>query len=184
MVFLDDVCSATMLNVNELILNSRAAFIITTRSSAVTSFLQSSPPSPLVVTLDVFSEKENCELVNAKTESKVSEEELALSTRYAQRVFGNLPLCVSIYTSLQAVCSRRPENAAFHRLCDEALSFNKWKDVEREFGDRFHVRGLTGILEVAEKKINSKPLVLSLFAKVSLCLPERVLWQVLVLNDG
>ena len=96
-------------------------------------------------------------------------------------MFGNLPLCFSIYASVQAACSRRLVDADFSRLCDEVFSFDKWKAIEKEFGDRIHVRGLTGI---AEKNINSKPLVLVLLAKISLCLTESVPWQVLVLNDG
>ena len=99
-------------------------------------------------------------------------------------MFGNLPLCVSIYSSVQAACLRRFVDADFSRLCDEVFSFDKWKAIEKEFGDRIHVRGLTGILEIAKKNINSKPLVLLLLAKVSLCLTERVPWQVLLLNDG
>ena len=136
-----------------------------------------------MVTIDVFSDKENRCLVQATMSLKLSEEELALSANDARRVFGNLPLCVGIYLYLQAAYSRRHVDAEFHRLCKETFSFDKWKAMEREFGDRFHVRELTGILEIAEKIINREPLVLLLLAKISLCLTESVPWQVLVLND-
>ena len=74
MVVLDDVRSTTLNYVPELLLNSRAAFIITTRSSVGKSFLETLPISALVVKLDVFSDKENRELVKGTTGSKISEE--------------------------------------------------------------------------------------------------------------
>ena len=98
---------------------------------------------------------------------EISEEELAMSTKNALSVFGNLPLCVSIYSSLQAACSRRLVDVEFNLLCKEAFLLVKWKVMEREFGDRFHFRRLTGTSEIAETIINSKPLVLLLLAKVS-----------------
>ena len=74
LVVLDDVCSASLSNVTELLLTSRAAFIITTRSSVGKSFLETLPISALVVKLDVFSDKEKRELVKGTTGSKISEE--------------------------------------------------------------------------------------------------------------
>ena len=46
------------------------------------------------------------------------------------------------------------------------------------------MRGLAGILEIAEKDIHDKPLVLLLLSKVSLCLSELIPWQALIHNDG
>ena len=92
---------------------------------------------------------------------------------------GNLPLCVGIYSSVKASRSRQTDSDD----CGDALSFDKWKDLERTFGDRFHHRGLGGVLKVAQKTLRSQPLVLLLLAKVSCCFSESVPWISLLCNQ-
>ena len=84
----------------------------------------------------------------------------------AWRVFGNLPLCVSIYSFLEAALSKKKD--LFDSTdSNKMFSFAELKSIETKFGDRFHVRGLDGILKIAEKSIDNKPFALMLLWKVS-----------------
>ena len=181
---LDDVCSATPLTVSEFLLKCSATFVVTTRSSAVKRFLQKLCPSSPVVRLDAFSDKESWELAKAMTKSKISEENLSLLIKNGRCVFSNLPLAVSIYSLVQASCLRRKDFSEHYRAFSTWIFFKQWKNVERQFGDRFHVRGLSGILEIAQKSLEKRPLVLFLLAKISLCKSEKILWQALIWNKG
>ena len=66
---------------------------------------------------------------------------------------------------------------------EEFRLFEDWKKVESEFRDCFHIRGLSGILEIALKEIEDLPLVLLFLAKVSVCLSETIPWKALVCNE-
>ena len=73
-----------------------------------------------------------------------------LCTRNAGNVLSNFPLAVSIYSSVQTVLEGYSE---LNSACNKELSFKLWTDVEREFGDHFHARGLREILDIARKSI-------------------------------
>ena len=65
-------------------------------------------------------------------------------------------------------------SATLRSYSEEVVSFESWKKVEGEFGDRFHVRGLSGIIELARKEVEDIPLVLLFLAKLSVCLSETI----------
>ena len=180
---LDDVCSVTLPTISQLLMASEGAFVITTRNSAVVEFLGNVLSSPLVLTLEEFSDENARELLKAKAGENMTEIDIERSTRKAQHVFSSLPLCVSIYSSLQAARSTMKNTEICRSSSEEVVSFQSWKKVEGEFGDRFHVRGLSGILELARKEVEDKPLVLFFLAKLTVCLSETIPWQVLVCSE-
>ena len=135
------------------------------------------------IPLEVFSDEDTRDLSNATTKSKVIEKSVALSTTTAERAFRNLQLCVGIYSSVRVAGSRRTVDCDdFASLCDEGILLDKWMTVEKEFGDKFHVRGLIGKLKIALTRIENRPLVLLFVGKISMCCSEVVPWHVLVCN--
>ena len=180
---LDDVCSVTLPTISQLLMASDGAFVITTRSSAVVEFLGNVLSSPLVLTLEEFSDENARELLKAKAGKNMTEIDIERSTRKAKHVFSGLPLCVSIYSSLQAARSTMKNTEICRSSSEEVVSFQSWKIVEGEFGDRFHVRGLSGILELARKEVEDKPLVLFFLANLAVCLSDTIPWQVLVCSE-
>ena len=135
------------------------------------------------IPLKVFSDEDTRDLSNATTKSKVIEKSVALSTTTAERAFRSLQLCVGIYSSVRVAGSRRTVDCDdFASLCDEGILLDKWMTVEKEFGDKFHVRGLIGKLEIALTRIENRPLVLLFVGKISMCCSEVVPWHVLVCN--
>ena len=70
------------------------------------------------------------------------------------------------------------------KKCDQTFAFDAWKEVEREFGDRFHAHGLSGVLEIAQPAFQDKPFALFFLAKVFLCFSERVPWEILICNNS
>ena len=88
-----------------------------------------------------------------------------------------------MYSSIQTACSRRTDCFDFFKKCDETLSFDVWKKVERKFGNRFHVRGWSGVLEIAQQALEDRPFAL-FFLAVSMCFSERVPWETFIYQNS
>lgn len=177
----DDVTLATMHVVLEKVLVQRHSFVMTTRSSSVKDFLQQKLASLLVIKLHQFSNNEVAELLRLRTRAKGNEHSVTNAWQKAH-VLANLPLCVSIIASLVVACSRNKTCTMLYDSIDSSLSSTSWREIEDEFGDRFHVRGLSGMLEVAKTELCDRPLVLFALAKIVSADIETVPWHLMMIK--
>ena len=91
---------------------------------------------------------------------------------------GHSPICVSVCASLLGVLLKEekikgPEILHFY---DESMLLANWKEIEEEFGDRVHVRGLAGVIKSAEKYLEDHPYVVFLLMKICCTDSEKIPW--------
>lgn len=185
LVVFDDVCSSTMHLISDLITDNNRA-IVTTRSTAVKLFLQQTHGPLHVVELKAFSSEESWALVEKMVKvSGMDTETLASIDKVLNEVLENLPLCVSIYSSWLTVYAKRKDKRTAGDgdtkdgdLCVANTTMN-WGDVEAGFGDRYHIRGLTGMIQSAECCLEEHPLVVLLLVKICMVDSKRIPWEVI-----
>lgn len=180
LVVFDDVHISTVSCVHQLIKNSCCSAIITTKSPTVKLILQIWIPSLHLVNLKPFSLEESQELVCRKVKMSGIDvlKNMASIDIMLRGALGSLPLSVSVYSSLLAVSLKKPDRTTFD-IFDEQAVIENWENIEERFGDRFHVRGFTGVVQSAKSYLRKFPLVMFLLAKICLAESEKVHWNVL-----
>ena len=127
-----------------------------------------------VISLRPFSHADSQELILLKS----SNSEAFLSWNIPNTL-GNLPLCLSIYSSLLAVSSKSRVNKRLTGCCSEnLLSASDWWNIEERFGDRFRVRRLKGVAICTHKCMQDQPLTVLLLAKLCVVENENIPWEV------
>lgn len=183
---LDNVCSPTVDIICQLIKQTsfRPSIIMTTRSRTVRRVLEEAIPRLHTVELKPFALAESKHLLDMKigASCKCAKQPVGISDKdfFLNNVLGNLPLCVSIFSSLVNYAEWHTTDEDIRALVtDKALLVKRWREVETHFGDHFHVRGLSGVLDSAEKFLEDQPLATLLFAKICLANSESIPWCVL-----
>lgn len=140
--------------------------------------------SALTVPLKRFSAAESSLLLTLKLKSSrqnYSHSLLACATSRVKRFLGNLPLCVSIYSSMLVRSLKQQRKGSPHGLenLHGADLVSSWAQIEEDFGDRHHIRGLTGVVQTAKYYLQDRPMAVLLLAKICLCSAESTLWEIL-----
>ena len=112
---------------------------------------------------------------NEKTSSRQSNGlHFASDLRTSTHLLGGLPLCVSIYSDW-LVFSRKGKRTPDIQESLHAV----WRNIEERFTDKFHQRGLTGVLQCAESYLKDHPMVVFLLAKICSTNCESVPWEMI-----
>lgn len=180
---LDDVCSATVDLITQILTQParQASVLITTRSRTVKRALEEALPGLFAVDLKPFPLAQSKRLLSMKI-GKRNVESLGVADddHFLEDVLGNLPLSVSIFSSLLIYAKKhKNEDAMQTMVADKNSLLERWREVEERFGDHFHVRGLSGVVDSAEAFLENKPLVALLLAKLCVTNSNSIPWVAL-----
>ena len=158
LVVLDDVCLDTVELVCQLVQNSAFFFVITTRGSFVKFELQAQLKCAAFFSLKPFSLDESCQLVFRRN-AGISSDALSVWKNVLDGLLGNIPLCVGIFSSWLSKKKSLGKVLPIVSETSESSEFVKsvWSDIEEECPDRFHRRGLNGVVEMAMKSLQHNP---------------------------
>ena len=174
LLVLADVCSETVWLVCQLVQNAIHSCIITTRGSAVKLQLQRKIASAKFLHMKPFSVDESCQLITRRGAAKtLTSTSLSVWKDALGSVLGNIPLCVSVLSSLSL-----KNTGDFDTGSVEVVKRN-WSKIEEEFGDRFHSRGLNGVIELAMDSLQCSPQAFFMLAIICSLEAERVPWDLL-----
>ena len=172
LLVLDDVCSETVGLVCRLVQNTIHSYIITTRGSAVKLQLQSKIPSAIFLTMEPFSVDESCQLITRRN-AAITPKNLSVMKDAMGSVLGNIPLCVGVLSSLLL------KNTGDFDTGSVEMVKRNWSKIEEEFGDRFHRRGLNGVVQLAMESLQCSPQAFFMLAIICSLEAERVPWDLL-----
>ena len=179
LVVLDDVCLDTVKLVCQLVQNSAFFFVITTRGSFVKLQLQEQLKCVSVFSLEPFSLDESCQLLFRRN-AGISPDALSVWKNVLDGLLGNIPLCVGIFSSW--LNKKQSSGNAF--LVDIQTSESSdlvksvWSDIEEECPDRFHRRGLNGVVEMAMESLQHNPQGFFVLGVLCHLARENIPWEV------
>ena len=179
LIILDDVRSASLSQVSEITRMKFSAVILTTRSTNVKEFLKQLLVNLTVIDMKAFSQTESWQLLKKKVPTSAMSEKLLALTKVAVRnILGHLPLCVGVYASLLGFLLKEEKikGPEFVHFYDQSMLLANWKEIEEEFGDLVHVRGLAGVVKSAEKYLEDPPYVVFLLTKICCADSESIPW--------
>ena len=182
LTILDDVTLHTIRLVCDLAENINHFFLITTRSYAVKLRLQAEIKSSFVVhvSMQPFSVNESCQLILRRA-VKVCPEDLNRWKDVVSTHLANNPLCVGIFASWLAAnfVTKHPLVHCDQRIGSPPSIKEKWPNIEEEFGDRFHRRGLSGVVQLAINSLQSNPQAYFLLGMICCLNKETIPWDLL-----
>ena len=178
LVVLDDICLDTVELVCQLVQNSAFFFVITTRGSFVKFELQAQLKCAAFFSLKPFSLDESCQLVFRRN-AGISSDALSVWKNVLDGLLGNIPLCVGIFSSWLSKKKSSGKVLPEVSQTSESSEFVKsvWSDVEKECPERFHRRGLNGVVEMAMESLQQNPqgfLVLGVLCHLA---RENIPWE-------
>ena len=178
LVVLDDVCLDTVELVCQLVQNSAFFFVITTRGSFAKFELQAQLKCAAFFSLKPFSLDESCQLVFRRN-AGISSDTLSVWKNVLDGLLGNIPLCVGIFSSWLSKKKSSGKVLPIVSQTSKSSEFVKsvWSDVEEECPDRFHRRGLNGVVEMAMESLQQNPQGFFLLGVVCHLARENIPWE-------
>ena len=152
--------------------------IITTRSSVVKNAVEDTRCALKLVPLHPFSVAESLELANKRlTNSLLKLQAFLSASNKLKAALGGLPLCASIYANWLAFSVK--SNPDQPLTIFEKTLVSEWANIEENFSDKFHRRGLMGGVQCAEVYSKNHPMVVFLLAKICSTNCESVPWEII-----